>query len=99
MKFSVPQRYSEPPEPCAVGNVYAAKGGRKTSYWIVIALFNNMAHCVGVNDDGVITATTSYGAHVFEGCAGLGHSDGRTVLGRVENLDNLTFDIIFAKER
>ena len=45
------------------GNIYPAKGGRKTpgtSYLLVVAVSANGAHCIGYSDDGLPVSTTSY---------------------------------------
>jgi len=45
------------------GNVYPAKGGRKTpgtDFWLVVAVSTNGAHCVGFNTDGEPVSTASY---------------------------------------
>jgi hypothetical protein len=45
------------------GNVYPAKGGRKTpgtEWWLVVAVSDTGAHCIGFNDSGYPVSTTSY---------------------------------------
>lgn len=45
------------------GNVYPAKGGRKTpgtEFWLVVAVSNTGAHCVGYDRNGNPVSTTSY---------------------------------------
>lgn len=45
------------------GNVYPAKGGRKTpgtEWWLVVAVSANGAHCIGFNEHGHPVSTTSY---------------------------------------
>lgn len=45
------------------GNVYPAKGGRKTpgtEFWLVVAVSNTGAHCIGYNSDGDPVSTASY---------------------------------------
>jgi hypothetical protein len=45
------------------GNVYPAMGGKKTpgtDFWLVIAVSNTGAHCIGFNADGEPVSTTTY---------------------------------------
>jgi len=45
------------------GNIYPAKGGRKspgTEWWLVVAVSNTGAHCIGFNAEGYPCSTTSY---------------------------------------
>ena len=45
------------------GNIYPAKGGRKspgTEWWLVVAVSNTGAHCIGFDDKGYPCSTTSY---------------------------------------
>lgn len=45
------------------GNIYPAQGGRKcpgTAFWLVVAVSDTGAHCVGYNEDGEPVSTTSY---------------------------------------
>lgn len=45
------------------GNVYPAMGGKKTpgtDFWLVIAVSNTGAHCIGFNSDGEPVSTTTY---------------------------------------
>ena len=45
------------------GNVYPAKGGRKTpgtEFWLVVAVSNTGAHCVGYDRNGNPVSTASY---------------------------------------
>ena len=47
------------------GNVYPAMGGKKTpgtEFWLVIAVSNTGAHCVGFNADGEPVSTTTKSA-------------------------------------
>lgn len=68
-----------------VGDVYRAKGGRgSTKFFVVAAVIGNMAHALGIDSEGQIVSTTSYGTHVFAG---------RDIVGRVEELAELTLNI------
>ena len=45
------------------GNVYPAKGGRKTpgtTWWLVVAVSDTGAHCIGFDDNGHPVSTASY---------------------------------------
>jgi len=65
----------------AVGDVFPAKGGKgDTAIWIVAALRSNSAYLLGVNRDGEIVSTTSYGLHALRD---------RVVIGRCTDLTDL----------
>lgn len=49
----------------SVGNVYRAKGGRGAQFFIIIAITEQTAHAIGIDRDGTIVSTTSYGLHTF----------------------------------
>ncbi|MDE2102704.1 MAG: hypothetical protein KGL39_36000 [Patescibacteria group bacterium] len=78
-----------------VGNVYSAKGGKGTAFWVVVAVSERGVTCLGMNRAGEITSATSYGRHVFEGGA---YSTGRPVLGHVAGLGDLSFDVQWRQE-
>ena len=45
------------------GNIYPAKGGRKspgTEWWLVVAVSQAGAHCIGFDERGNPCSTTSY---------------------------------------
>ena len=45
------------------GNIYPAKGGRKspgTDFWLVVAVSNTGAHCIGFDGQGLPCSTASY---------------------------------------
>lgn len=45
------------------GNIYPAKGGRKspgTEWWLVVAVSETGAHCIGFSADGLPCSTASY---------------------------------------
>ena len=45
------------------GNVYPAKGGRRTpgtEFWLVVATSATGAHCLGFSANGLPVSTTSY---------------------------------------
>ncbi len=74
---------SLPPETTAnevaVGDVLQAKGGRgDTALWVVAAIRGNSVHLLGVNRDGDIVSTASYGMHALRD---------RAVVGRCNDLE------------
>lgn len=43
------------------GNIYPAKGGKKgTEWWLVVAVSDTGAHCIGFDDRGYPVSTASY---------------------------------------
>ena len=65
------------------GNVYPAKGGRKTpgtEYWMVISVSGGMCHVVGFDAEGLPVSTASYYKHAMRERPLIGHC----------NLDELT---------
>lgn len=68
-----------------VGDVYRAKGGRcNTKFFVIAAVVGSMAHALGLDRDGNIVSTTSYGVDVFAR---------RDIVGRVPSLADLTMPI------
>ena len=60
-----------------VGDVYKAKGGSQTAFWLVIRVTPGLGiYALGMDKDGELVSTTHYAAHVFER---------RELVGRVEN--------------
>ena len=101
MKFNLPITESLPEvefRQVQVGDIYPAKGGAKTRFWIVLAisyrghLQGEMVHMIGLNSEGEIVATTSYGRHAIEGTPD-GLFKPRQLLGRVTGMSDLQFDI------
>lgn len=92
MKFNLPTPLPEPErdETLRIGNVYACKGGGKTTFWIVVGIDERAVNLLGINRDGVITSTQNYGRHVFESPHLFKK---RALLGRVEGLEALEFDV------
>jgi hypothetical protein len=65
------------------GNIYPAKGGRKspgTEWWLVVAVSNTGAHCIGFDASGHPVSTTSYLKNAMRE---------RPVIGRVD-MDAIT---------
>lgn len=107
MKFNLPlEDASESLEfrEAQVGDVYPAKGGYKTKYWVVLAVGKSgkvegrgAIHLIGLNDDGEITAMQTYGRHAIEGTKD-GLFKPRKLLGHVKGLDDLQFDVELFEE-
>lgn len=57
-----------PPDRSSVapGNVYKAKGGKRTVAFVVLSVSKGYAHAIGLDEEGEISSTTSYGLHVFQ---------------------------------
>jgi len=77
-----------------VGNVYAARGGNKTSFWVVVGVTDKGVALLGIDRSGNIVSATTYGRHVFEGG---NYRDGRPILGRVEGIQDLQFEITWGR--
>ena len=84
MQFNYPEgRRPEPTPEVEVGNVYSSKNTHKTCAWLVMNVTGNTVHLAGIDAEGEISSTQSYGLHSFER---------RTHIGRVD-LSKLEFDI------
>ncbi len=69
----------------SVGDVYRAKGGRtETKFFVIVAIVGNVGHALGLDREGEIVSTTSYGLHVFAQ---------RDIVGRVASLAELHLEI------
>lgn len=96
MKFNLPlEPEAMDSSELLVGNVYKCKGGGKTSFWIVINIDDKSVQCIGINRDGVITAATSYGRHVFDNSTTLFR---REPIGFCPGIDALEFNIEWREE-
>jgi hypothetical protein len=98
MRFNLPSNPSpiEESNKLEVGNVYAAKGGKPTRYWVCVGIRANTAILIGLDAEGVLCSATTYSASVFEGSGFL--REGRPILGCVEGLEDLTFDIAWREK-
>jgi hypothetical protein len=84
MIFNYPEgRKPEPTPEVEIGNVYASKNTHKTKAWVVMQISGQTVHLLGLDAEGEISSTQSYGLHSF---------DRRTLIGRV-NLSAMEFDI------
>ena len=92
MKFNIPdalQREVRDNE-VRVGNVYAAKGGKGTAFFVVVAMHKDSCSVIGIDRNGSITSASSYYKSSFEGGE---YRSPRPVMGYVEGLEELTFDV------
>lgn len=84
MQFNYPEgRKPEASPEVEVGNVYSSKNTHKTKAWLVVNVCGNTVHLLGLDADGQISSTQSYGVHAIER---------RSLIGRVD-LSSLEFDI------
>lgn len=67
-----------------VGDVYKSKGGNKSVFWLIVGITGLRAHAIGLDREGEIVSTTSYGVHAFAD---------RELLGRCEGIDDFKADI------
>ncbi|WP_043345097.1 hypothetical protein [Cupriavidus basilensis] len=68
-----------------VGDVLRAKGGRgDTRFWLVAAVANQTAHVLGLDREGNIVSTASYGVHALAG---------REIVGAVEDFAEMRLNI------
>lgn len=58
-----------------IGDVYPAKGGsrQKIAMWVVVGIRGNMCHLIGLNNEGEISSTSSYGIWAMERRELIGH--------------------------
>lgn len=94
MKFNLPNPQPLPDIDMTlrVGNVYPAKGGKgDTKYWVVLAIYKDSAHMIGLNSNGQITKTQSYGVHVFDGSS-WAFNRNLSLLGHCPEIEN--FELI-----
>lgn len=88
MKFNTTDAPEIDPPHSIVGNVYRCMGGRKSGYWIVVAVHVNTVVVLGLNNEGEITSSSNYGLHVF-----YGNPWSREPVGRVIEMPDLNFVI------
>jgi hypothetical protein len=65
------------------GNVYAAKGGRTTRFWIVLAVNKNTCPMIGIDAEGNIVSAQTYARY---------HLEARPIAYHV-SLDQLVFEV------
>lgn len=85
MQFNYPEgrRPSDPPA-VEIGNVYSSKNTHKTKAWVVMSVYGNMVHLLGIDAEGQVSTTQSYNLHTMER---------RPLIGRVD-ISSLEFDIV-----
>lgn len=88
MRFNTPApQMPEPPikQDVKIGNVYPAKGGRgNTKFWIVIARHQSAIVMLGLDAEGEVVSSQTYGFWSMED---------RPVLGFCAGIEQLNFDI------
>lgn len=88
MKFNLDSQHAPLPSNRApeVGDVYPAKGGRgDTIYWIIVGTtMRGGCAVLGIDGEGQVISAQSYNASAFKD---------RPLLGRCQNLAELSFDI------
>jgi hypothetical protein len=55
------------PNEVLVGDVYPSKCTTKTVFWLVAAITGRSCHLLGLDTEGNIVSTSSYGLHAMEG--------------------------------
>ncbi len=48
------------------GNLYAAKGGKPTRYWLVVAVCGRSCPMLGLDENMNIVSAQTYGVHAME---------------------------------
>lgn len=90
MKFNTTNAPAIPDDSVAIGNVYLSKNSRVTKYWVVVGLRDRTVIMLGLDEEGNISSSASYGQHCFEDAA---WCKGRKPIGRVVNMPTLEFQI------
>jgi hypothetical protein len=91
MKINMPETGPEPfDQTFKVGNVYRAKGGKKTQFFILVGFDESQAFFLGINREGKLTSATNYGRQCFEGNA---HWLCREVVGFCSELADMELNI------
>lgn len=92
MKFNLPDAAlaAADADKLRVGNVYPARGGKGTAFWVVVAITESGASCLGLDREGNISSTVSYSRYVFEGGQ---YTKGRPCIGFVEGLEGMQLDV------
>ena len=77
-----------------VGNVYRCKGGANADqkFWIVVALPRDRCVMLGIDADGNIVSSATYGQHVFN-CQSPHFTRGREIVGRCKGMPTLNFSV------
>jgi len=84
MNFNFPQgKVPEPPHEPEIGCVYSSKNTHRTVAWLVLSITGNTVHMLGIDHEGQVSSTQSYGVHALRN---------RELIGRVD-LSKLEFDI------
>ncbi len=91
MKFSAQPAIAEvaSEQTVVAGNVYRSKGGKGTSFWVIVAVRGTAAHALGLDENGEIVSSTSYGCHAFQR---------RELIGFCEELQTMELNIAWRVE-
>ena len=73
-----------------IGNVYRAKGGTLTKFWVIVKTRGNRAVVLGLDANGEITTGETYGLWVFDGSTPLFN---RSLVGKIRGLENLKLEV------
>lgn len=84
MKFKTKNYKSILPPIVTVGDIYPTLGGKGTYAFIVVSVRDRTVHALGIDKEGNVVTTTSYGIHTFER---------REKIGFCEDIANITLDI------
>jgi hypothetical protein len=84
MRFKTKGYKAPLPNVVRVGDIYPSKGGKGTYAFIIVSVRDHRAHAIGIDKEGNIITTTSYGVHAFER---------REKIGFCDDLANLTLEI------
>jgi hypothetical protein len=84
MKFDLSAVRPTPPDGVRVGDMYHSKGPHVASYWLVVSIRDRTAHLLGLDRDGFVVSTSDCGVRALEE---------RTLVGRVEGLEDLQFTV------
>lgn len=82
--FNFPEGHKpEPTQEVEIGNVYKSHNTHKTAAWLVMQITGNTVYLLGIDAEGEISSTASYGLHSFKR---------RRLIGRVD-FSLMNFDI------
>ena len=85
MKFNIQAFHRDPGQDVQVGNVYRARGGAGPHYFVVASMTasGSSCHCLGIDLEGKIVSTATYGVHALAE---------RACIGRAK-LEDITIEI------
>lgn len=86
MRFKLGDKAEQLSGNVEVGNIYRAKGGKLTRFFLVAAVMNETAHLFGLDLAGNIVSTQSYSTY---------HLENREIVGRCPELKETEFKVEF----